>query len=162
MKKILALALLACMMPTIASAKTATYLDDSASFTIAKSVKLGLGEDEMRSAPATGGQRKVEADKHAVTKCAKDEDCASDQYCTMGMCKDLCARNTTKKKVKCSGETPVCTATTMIRIARATTNRAVRRCRARKSAAVIRANRAERAKSAAVRTARCRTARANA
>lgn len=110
MKKILALALLACMMPTIASAKTATYLDDSASFVIAKSVKLGLGEDEARFAPATGEQRKVEADKHAVTKCAKDEDCASDQYCTMGMCKDLCARNTTKKKVKCSGETPVCTA----------------------------------------------------
>ena len=98
------------MMPTIASAKTATYLDDSASFVIAKSVKLGLGEDEARFAPATGEQRKVEADKHAVTKCAKDEDCASDQYCTMGMCKDLCARNTTKKKVKCSGETPVCTA----------------------------------------------------
>ena len=97
------------MMPTIASAKTATYLDDSASFVIAKSVKLGLGEDEARFAPATGGQRKVEADKHAVTKCAKDEDCADDQYCTMGMCKDLCARNTTKKKVKCSGETPVCT-----------------------------------------------------
>ena len=145
MKKILALALLACMMPTIASAKTATYLDDSASFVIAKSVKLGLGEDEARFAPATGEQRKVEADKHAVTKCAKDEDCASDQYCTMGMCKDLCARNTT-----------------MIRTARATTNRAVRRCRAKKSAAVIRANRAERAKSAAVRTARCRTARANA
>ena len=109
MKKILALALLACMMPTIASAKTATYLDDSASFTIAKSVKLGLGEDEMRSAPATGGQRKVEADKHAATKCAKDEDCANDQYCTMGMCKDLCERNRTKNKVKCSGETPVCT-----------------------------------------------------
>ena len=85
-------------------------LDDSASFVIAKSVKLGLGEDEARFAPATGEQRKVEADKHAVTKCAKDEDCASDQYCTMGMCKDLCARNTTKKKVKCSGETPVCTA----------------------------------------------------
>ena len=109
MKKILALALLACMMPTIASAKTATYLDDSSSFTIAKSVKLGLGEDEMRSAPATGGQRKVEADKHAATKCAKDEDCTNDQYCTMGMCKDLCERNRTKKKVKCSGETPVCT-----------------------------------------------------
>ena len=84
-------------------------LDDSASFVIAKSVKLGLGEDEARFAPATGGQRKVEADKHAVTKCAKDADCADDQYCTMGMCKDLCARNTTKKKVKCSGETPVCT-----------------------------------------------------
>ena len=109
MKKILALALLACMMPTIASAKTATYLDDSASFVIAKSVKLGLGEDDTHFAPAIGGQRKVEADKHAVTKCAKDADCADDQYCTMGMCKDLCARNTTKKKVKCSGETPVCT-----------------------------------------------------
>ena len=109
MKKILALALLACMMPTIASAKTATYLDDSASFVIAKSVKLGLGEDEMRGAPAIGGQHKVKEDKHTATKCSKNEDCEADQYCTMGMCKDLCERNRTKKKVKCSGETPVCT-----------------------------------------------------
>ena len=97
------------MMPTIASAKTANYLDDSASFTIAKSVKLGLGEDEMRSAPAIGGQHKVKEDKHTATKCSKNEDCEADQYCTMGMCKDLCERNRTKKKVKCSGETPVCT-----------------------------------------------------
>ena len=110
MKKILALALLACMLPTIASAKTTTYLDDSASFVIAKSVKLGLGEDEAHFAPAIGGSYKVEADKHAAAKCSKDADCAADQYCAMGMCKDLCARNTTKKKVKCSGETPVCTA----------------------------------------------------
>ena len=85
-------------------------LDDSASFILAKSAKLGLGEDDIFSAPTIGGAHKVEADKHAATKCAKDADCAADQYCTMGMCKDLCARNTTKKKVKCSGETPVCTA----------------------------------------------------
>ncbi len=110
MKKILTLALLACMTPTITSAKTTTYLDDSASFVLAKSAKLGLGEDDIFSAPTIGGAHKVEADKHAATKCAKDADCAADQYCTMGMCKDLCARNTTKKKVKCSGETPVCTA----------------------------------------------------
>ena len=63
----------------------------------------------MRSAPAIGGQHKVEADKHTATKCSKNEDCEADQYCTMGMCKDLCERNRTKKKVKCSGETPVCT-----------------------------------------------------
>ena len=93
-----------------AFANQSFYLDDSASFVLAKSAKLGLGEDDIFSAPTIGGAHKVEADKHAATKCAKDADCAADQYCTMGMCKDLCARNTTKKKVKCSGETPVCTA----------------------------------------------------
>ena len=111
MKKIFILTAAALILSsTVAEATSPSQLlDDSASFVIAKSVKLGLGEDEARFAPAIGEQRKVEADKHAVTKCAKDEDCADDQYCTMGMCQDLCARNTTKKKVNCSGETPICT-----------------------------------------------------
>ena len=97
MKKIFILTAAALILSsTVAEATSPSQLlDDSASFVIAKSVKLGLGEDEARFAPAIGGQRKVEADKHAVTKCAKDEDCADDQYCTMGMCQDLCARNTT-------------------------------------------------------------------
>ena len=112
MRKLLSILTAAALISNATVAETipsSQLLDDSASFVIAKSVKLGLGEDDTHFAPAIGGQRKVEADKHAVTKCEKDADCADDQYCTMGMCKDLCARNTTKKKVKCSGETPVCT-----------------------------------------------------
>ena len=67
-------------------------LDDSSSFRIARSVKLGYGESTKPAAPT----------KHELNVCFSDDDCPSSQKCTDNKCVDVCTSTT------CSGETPDC------------------------------------------------------
>ena len=73
-------------------------LDDSASFRIAKSVKLGYG-DSSRS-PSKGTGTKTSDFK----TCSSDNNCPSTQKCVDGNCKDVCSPN------PCPEETPDCEA----------------------------------------------------
>ena len=73
-------------------------LDDSASFRIAKSVKLGYG-DSSRS-PSKGTGTKTSDFK----TCSSDNNCPSAQKCVDGNCKDVCSPN------PCPEETPDCEA----------------------------------------------------
>ena len=73
-------------------------LDDSASFRIAKSVKLGYG-DSSRS-PSKGTGTKTSEFK----TCSSDNNCPSAQKCVDGNCKDVCSPN------PCPEETPDCEA----------------------------------------------------
>lgn len=75
-----------------------TLLDDSASFRIAKSVKLGYG-DSSRS-PSKGVGTKTSDFKN----CSSDNNCPSTQKCVDGKCKDVCSPN------PCPEETPDCEA----------------------------------------------------
>ena len=80
------------------SSSPPSLLDDSASFRIAKSVKLGYG-DSSRS-PSKGTGTKTSDFK----TCSSDNNCPSAQKCVDGNCKDVCSPN------PCPEETPDCEA----------------------------------------------------
>ena len=72
--------------------------DDSASFLIARSVKLGYGESSH--SPAQGkGTKAVD-----FATCSSDNQCLTTQKCVKGQCKNVCTSTT------CKGETPSCEA----------------------------------------------------
>ncbi len=80
------------------SYQASPLLDDSASFRIAKSVKLGYG-DSSRS-PSKGTGTKTSDFK----TCSSDNNCPPTQKCVDGNCKDVCSPN------PCPEETPDCEA----------------------------------------------------
>jgi len=80
---------------TAQSLSPAQVLDDSTSFVIAKSVKLGYGETTKSTAPTTGKRPELNV-------CSSDADCLATQKCVDGKCEDVCTSTT------CSGETPDC------------------------------------------------------
>ena len=80
---------------TAQSLSPAQVLDDSTSFVIAKSVKLGYGESTKGSTPTTGKRPELNV-------CSSDADCLATQKCVDGKCEDVCTSTT------CSGETPDC------------------------------------------------------
>ena len=97
MKKVLAfLAFAAALNVSVAKAyPPPQLLDDSASFRIAKSVKLGYGD---ASAPSMDkGTKKAE-----FNTCSSDSQCTLAQKCVNGKCEPVCTSST------CSGETPDC------------------------------------------------------
>ena len=68
---------------------TPPLLDDSTSFRIAKSVKLGYGEANSGFAPSVGkGTKAVD-----FKTCSSDDNCPTTQECVNGNCKDLCSPN---------------------------------------------------------------------
>ena len=82
------------------SSSSPPLLDDSASFRIAKSVKLGYGEDSSGVTPSLNKKPK-DVDFNV---CSSDNHCLATQKCVNGKCVDLCTSTT------CSGETPDCEA----------------------------------------------------
>ncbi len=113
MKKVLtALAMLVCLLPT---SSNASVFDESGAFVIARSVKLGdttissfsPKTSETAQKTCAPGDPTCSGGKH----CDSAAECANGEYCTtVHVCKPLCEKNITLDKVKCSGETPVCTA----------------------------------------------------
>ena len=97
MKKILAFLAFAAAMnvSAVKAYPPPQLLDDSASFRIAKSVKLGYGD---ASAPSVNkGTKKAE-----FNTCSSDSQCQAAQKCENGKCVPVCTSTT------CSGETPDC------------------------------------------------------
>ena len=80
------------------SYQASPLLDDSASFRIAKSVKLGYGDSSY--SPSMGVGTKTSEFK----TCSSDNNCPSAQKCVDGNCKDVCSPN------PCPEETPDCEA----------------------------------------------------
>ena len=103
MKKILALILGALFLKTpVAVAETSTFaLDDSASFTVARAVKLGDSDGDYGTAPTVSAKKETNLKRN---ECKSDSDCASSQKCVGGKCESVCTGST------CSGETPDCSA----------------------------------------------------
>ena len=97
MKKVLAfLAFATALNVSVANAyPPQLLLDESASFRIAKSVKLGYGD---ASAPSLNKGIKA-AD---FNTCSTDDQCLSTQKCVSGKCVPVCTSTT------CSGTTPSC------------------------------------------------------
>ena len=98
MKKILAFLAFATAMSMPAAKADSSFLDDSASFRIAKSVKLGYG-DYSSSFVQGKGVKKVD-----FNSCSSDNKCPSTQKCVSGKCEDVCTPS------PCSGATPSCVA----------------------------------------------------
>ena len=73
--------------PVAKSLQPSMFLNDSESFRIAKSVKLGYG-DSSRS-PSKGTGTKTSDFK----TCSSDNNCPTTQECVNGNCKDLCSPN---------------------------------------------------------------------
>ena len=73
--------------PVAKSLQPSMFLNDSESFRIAKSVKLGYG-DSSRS-PSKGTGTKTSEFK----TCSSDNNCPTTQECVNGNCKDLCSPN---------------------------------------------------------------------
>ena len=103
MKKILALILGALFLKTpVAVAETSTFaLDDSASFTVARAVKLGDSDGDYGTAPTVSAKKETNLKRK---ECKSDSDCTSSQKCVGGKCESVCTGST------CSGETPDCSA----------------------------------------------------
>ena len=103
MKKILALILGALFLKTpVAVAETSIFaLDDSASFTVARAVKLGDSDGDYGTAPTVSAKKETNLKRN---ECKSDSDCASSQKCVGGKCESVCTGST------CSGETPDCSA----------------------------------------------------
>ncbi len=117
MKKLLTY-LAAAVVLTVPNAKTASsssIFDESGAFVIARSVKLGDANISSFS-PKTSEDAQKTCDPSDPTcsggkHCDSAAECADGEYCTtVHVCKPLCEKNITLDKVKCSGETPVCTA----------------------------------------------------
>ncbi len=76
-------------------------LDDSASFTVARAVKLGDSDGDYGTAPTVSAKKETNLKRN---ECKSDSDCASSQKCVGGKCESVCTGST------CSGETPDCSA----------------------------------------------------
>lgn len=75
--------------PVAKSLQSSMFLNDSESFRIAKSVKLGYGEANSGFAPSVGkGTKAVD-----FKTCSSDDNCPTTQECVNGNCKDLCSPN---------------------------------------------------------------------
>lgn len=98
MKKVLAFLAFAAAMNIPAAKADTSFLDDSASFKIAKSVKLGYG-DYSSSFVQGKGVKKMD-----FNSCSSDGQCRLTQKCVDGKCEDVCTPS------PCSGETPSCEA----------------------------------------------------
>ena len=93
----------------------AAFLNDSESFVIARSVKLG--DTGISVSPGGGtGTKKLsctadDPDCKGPIICKKDTQCPAGQYCKLGFCKPLCDEGKTTKGVKCADipRTPNCT-----------------------------------------------------
>ena len=117
MKKLLTY-LAAAVVLTVPNAKatgSSSVFDESGAFVVARSVKLGDTNISSFS-PKTSEAAQKTCDPNDPTcsggkHCDSGSDCADGEYCTtVHVCKPLCEKNITSDKVKCSGETPVCTA----------------------------------------------------
>ena len=112
MKKLLFLTAAAFILN--ASAVQATpILDDSASFAVARAVKLGDGGGDYGTAPTVSAKKSTNLKK---PDCKSDADCSSSKKCAGGKCASVCTDST------CSGETPDCSAESHKAVCKCTEN----------------------------------------
>ena len=84
--------------PVAKSLQPSVFLNDSESFRIAKSVKLGYGDSSRSPSKGTGTKTTD------FNTCSTDNNCPATQKCVDGNCKNLCSPN------PCPEETPNCEA----------------------------------------------------
>ena len=66
-------------------------LDDSASFTVARAVKLGDSDGDYGTAPTVSAKKETNLKPNG---CKSDSDCASSQKCVGGKCESVCTGST--------------------------------------------------------------------